>query len=136
MTRNPGLITAILAAAVLGAGGCASAEANAPAVCESFATVQNTVNQIRNVNVSENGVAAARPYVAELLNQLNQLVLDAQAQFKPQADQLRTAVDQLSASVEGARADPGAATFAVVRSSITAVGDSARALRDAISGTC
>ncbi|BAL87021.1 hypothetical protein AMIS_18010 [Actinoplanes missouriensis 431] len=138
MTRNPGILTAILAAAVLGTGGCAGsgAEANAPAVCESFATVQNTVTQIRNANVSENGLAAVRPYVTELLEQLNQLVLDAQAQFKPQADQLRTTVDQLSASVDSARADPGATTFSAVRSAITAVGDSARALRQAISGSC
>ncbi|BBH67305.1 hypothetical protein ACTI_39900 [Actinoplanes sp. OR16] len=136
MTRNPGLITAIVAAAVLGTSGCAASESDTPAVCESFATVQNTVNQIRNVNVSENGIAAARPYVAELLNQLNQLVLDAQAQFKPQADQLKTAVDQLSTSVEGARSDPGAAAFAAVRTAITSVGDSARALRDAIGGAC
>ncbi|WP_433829898.1 hypothetical protein ACQP2E_09415 [Actinoplanes sp. CA-015351] len=136
MTRNPGLLTAILAAAVLGTSGCAGSESDAPAVCESFATVQNTVTQIRNANVSENGIVAVRPYVAELLNQLNQLVLDAQAQFKPQADQLRITVDQLSASVDGARADPGAATFAAVRGAITAVGDSARALRDAIGGTC
>jgi hypothetical protein len=136
MTRNPGLITAIVAAAVLGTSGCASSSSDTPAVCESFATVQNTVTQIRNINVSENGLVAVRPYVTELLNQLNQLVLDAQAQFKPQADQLRVAVDQLSAGVETARADPGAAAFATVRGAITAVGDSARALRDAIAGTC
>ncbi|WP_229076550.1 hypothetical protein [Actinoplanes sp. DH11] len=136
MTRNPGLLTAILAAAVLGTGGCAASEPEAPAVCESFATVQNTVTQIRNTNVSENGLVAVRPYVAELLSQLNQLVLDAKAQFQPQADQLRVSVDQLSASVESASADPGAATLATVRTAVASVRTSAQALRDAIGGTC
>jgi hypothetical protein len=116
-------------------GGCASDEPKPP-VCESYDAVQNTVNHLRDANVSENGLTAVRPYVSQLLNDLNQLVADAKAQFSPQADQLRTSVQHLSTTVDTARLDPGVANLAKVRVSVSSVAVSARSLGDAISGTC
>ncbi|MEV6300591.1 hypothetical protein AB0M02_14385 [Actinoplanes sp. NPDC051861] len=131
------LLTVLAAVGVLAAGGCAADdEPAAPAVCDSFAAVQNTVNHIREVNVSENGLVAIRPYVAQLLNELNQLVLDAKAQFGAQADQLRATVDQLQTSVGTAREDPNVTNLAAVRTSVGAVRESAVSLRDVIAGTC
>jgi hypothetical protein len=130
-----------LAAVLLAAGGCTANtttvnDGGSEALCDAFAEVQNTVNQIKNANVSENGLTAIRPYAAELLNQLNQLVTEARSQFAPQADALKGTVDQLKTSAETARTDPNAANLSAVRASIQAVRESAENLRDAMSGAC
>lgn len=134
------ILTAAAAAIVLAVGGCTASTTTDDGVsqelCDAYAEVQNTVTQIRNANVSENGLTAIRPYVAELLNQLNQLVLEAKSQFAPQADELKGSVDQLQASVDTARTDPNAANLSAVRSSVQAVRGSAENLRAAISGAC
>ncbi|WP_328467702.1 hypothetical protein OHA21_49740 [Actinoplanes sp. NBC_00393] len=133
-------IPMFLAAVLLAAGGCtATTTANdggSEALCDAFAEVQNTVNQIKNANVSENGLTAIRPYAAELLNQLNQLVLEAKSQFAPQADQLKSSVDELKTVAETARTDPNATNLSAVRVSIQSVRESAENLRDAMSGAC
>jgi hypothetical protein len=136
MNAFPKFLVVTAAVGVLGfVGGCAGDEPAAP-VCASYDAVQNTVNHIRDANVSENGLTAIRPYVSQLLTNLNQLVTDAKAQFGAQADQLKATVDKLSADVDSARQDPDVASFATVRASVRAVGFSARSLHDVIAGTC
>ncbi|MFC7528658.1 hypothetical protein [Actinoplanes sp. GCM10030250] len=131
------LLPVLTALGVLAAGGCAGQDQpEVAAVCDSYAAVQNTVNHIRQVNVSENGIVAIRPYVSQLLNELNQLVLDAKAQFGAQADGLRTTVDALQTTVGTAREDPNVTNLAAVRASVASVRASAQTLRDAIAGTC
>ncbi|GIE97160.1 hypothetical protein [Paractinoplanes rishiriensis] len=130
-------ISGILAATVvLGAAGCAGDAEPVPAVCDSYAAVQNTVDHIRDTNVSENGLTALRPYLNQLRDQLHQLYLDAQAQFASQADVLRTTVDQLAADVRTANEAPNVTNLAAVRSSVAAVRSSAQTLRDAMASTC
>ncbi|GAA2716464.1 hypothetical protein [Actinoplanes palleronii] len=121
---------------LLGLAGCAAEEPSTPPVCDSLASVQNTVDHIRNTNVSENGLSALRPYLTQLKDQFNQLYLDAKAQFAPQADALRTAVDQLGADLRAAQGDPSVANLATVRTSVTSVRAGAHTLRDAMASTC
>ncbi|MEU8816601.1 hypothetical protein [Actinoplanes sp. NPDC048796] len=112
--------------------GCSdSAASAAPAVCESVDAAQNTVNHIRDTNVSETGVSQMRTLLAQLRDDLNQVVADAQAQFKPQADALRTATDQLGAALRGRPADLGA-----VRTAVNEVRTAGTNLVDALKGTC
>jgi len=137
MTRTRAWIPLALAVVLLaGAGGCASDEAAKPPVCDSFAGVQNTVDHIRDVNVSENGLAQLKPYLTQLRDQLTQLYADAQAQFAPQADQLKAAVDRLGAELRSAQADPSAAGLAAVRTAVIAVRESGQNLRTAMAQTC
>jgi hypothetical protein len=117
--------------------GCSGQPATAQAaVCESWAAVQNTVEHIRQTNVSENGLSALKPYLTQLLDQLQQFVTDAKTQFGPQADVLRTAVDQLSASVDAARANPDLTHLAAVREDVADVRAGAQTLRAGIQETC
>ncbi|GGN77210.1 hypothetical protein GCM10010112_50110 [Actinoplanes lobatus] len=141
MHRTPGLVTFATALCVLAAGaGCAGGGATGasaePAVCESFAAVQNTVTHIKDANVSENGLTALRPYVSELIEQLTQLAADAKAQFGQQADQLRASVDVLSTSVDTARDNPDLTNLGAVRQAVDGVRDTARALADSLKNTC
>ncbi|GIM93920.1 hypothetical protein [Paractinoplanes toevensis] len=137
MGRIPGWTAITLAfVLVVGAGGCYSDEAAAPPVCDSFAAVQNTVDHIREVNVSENGLSQLRPYLTQLREQLTQLYTDARAQFAPQADRLKAAVDQLEAALRTARDDPSALNLAAVRTTVTAVRAGGQDLRAAMAQTC
>ncbi|MFC4068714.1 hypothetical protein [Actinoplanes subglobosus] len=124
------------AAGLLLLTGCSGEQTPTAQVCESYAAVQNTVEHIRQTNVSENGLSALRPYLTQLIEQLQQFVTDAQAQFGAQADVLRAAVDKLSASVDTARADPNVANLSVVRSDVAEVRTNAQALRATVQETC
>jgi hypothetical protein len=124
------------AAGLLLLTGCGGEPAPTAQVCESYAAVQNTVEHIRQTNVSENGLSALKPYVRQLIEQLQQFVTDARTQFGPQADVLRTAVDQLQASVDTARADPSVTNLSVVRTAVADVRSGAQTLRATIQETC
>ena len=127
----------ILIAAVLLAGltGCAGEDPTAPA-CDSLDAVQLTVGHISNANVSENGIAAAQPYLSQLRTDLNQLYQEAKTQFAPQAEALRTSVDQLATDLRAAKENPSASTLAAARVSISSVRASAHTLRDAMTSLC
>ncbi|SNY53018.1 hypothetical protein [Paractinoplanes atraurantiacus] len=114
--------------------GCSDSTASAggtPAVCESVAAAQNTVSHIRETTVSQTGVTQMRTLLTQLRDELGQVVTDAQAQFKPQADALRTATDQLGTALQGRPADLGA-----VRAAVNEVRVAGQNLVDALKGTC
>lgn len=122
------LLVAVLL--ITGLAGCTTAAAaSPPPVCESWAAVKNTVDHIRDVNVSENGLSALRPYLTQLRDELNQLVIDAQAQFGAQADPLKAAVEQLGADLQ-------ARNLPAVRTSVAAVRSAADNLHNALLSTC
>ena len=122
---------------LLGTAGCAAEEASAaPPVCDSFAAVQNTVDHIRTVNVSENGLSALRPYLTQLKDQLGQLYLDAKAQFAPQAEALKAATDKLEADLRTAQGSPDRTNLAAVRGSVGEVRSSADGLHTAMASSC
>jgi cell division septum initiation protein DivIVA len=125
--------TAAATLAVLGAGGCSTAE---PAVCDSFAAVQNSLDHLRDANVSENGVTQLRADLTELRADLQQLYADAQAQFGGQVQAVRTAVNELTSSLSAARATPDGKTFEAVRTARAGLQTSVQSLGDAVSGTC
>lgn len=119
--------------ALLGAGGCGTDQ---PQVCDSLAAVQATMNQVRNTNVSENGLPPLKANLQQLKLDLQQLTTDAAAQFAPQVEVVKAAANQFSASVDSARADPDAGALTTVRATLGTLQNSVRSLGDAMSGTC
>ncbi|GAA2852485.1 hypothetical protein Acy02nite_51830 [Actinoplanes cyaneus] len=125
-----------LIALVLLLAGCTSAEAARPAVCDSWDSVQNTVDHIRDVNVSASGLSALRPYLSQLRTGLNQLYADAKTQFSVEADALRVATDQLATSLRVAKDNPDVTNLAAVRASVGDVRTTANTLHNAMLSTC
>jgi hypothetical protein len=119
--------------AALGTGACSTDQ---PAVCDSFAAVQNSIDQIRNANVTENGLTQLRTDLTQLRTNMQQLLADAQAQFASEAQAVQAAATQFSASVATARADPNAANLSAVRPPLNALQSSVQTLGVAMSGTC
>jgi hypothetical protein len=126
-------IAAAAVLAPLAAGACSS---DKPAVCDSFAAVQNSIEHIRNANVAENGLSQLTTELSQLKPDVEQLYIDAKAQYAAEIESLRAAANQFSASLTTARAAPDARNLASTRTSLTALQDSARRFADAISGTC
>lgn len=128
----PALALALLS----GAGGCSSDDAAKPPVCDSFTAAQTTVDHIRDINISENGLTQLKPYLTQLRDQLTQLYNDAKAQFAPQADQLKASVTQLGTAARTAQADPSTPNLKGVRTALASVGDSWDNLRSMMAQTC
>ncbi|MEV4701749.1 hypothetical protein [Actinoplanes sp. NPDC049316] len=124
---------AVTVAAALGAGGCGTDQ---PPVCDSLAAVRTTMEQVRNVNVAENGLGALKTQLQQLRTDVRRLLDDTSAQFASQAQAVRTAAEQVSASVATARETPDAAHLGAVRTSLSTLQGSVRTLGDAMSGTC
>jgi hypothetical protein len=122
---------------LFGMVGCADSSASsAPPVCDSWAAMENTVYHMRTVNVSENGLSALAPYLNQLKAQINQLYLDAKANFAPQAEALKAAAEKLGDDLRTARENPDRTTLAAVRGSVGEVRASADGLHTAMASTC
>ncbi|GAA1035547.1 hypothetical protein GCM10009557_43540 [Virgisporangium ochraceum] len=111
-------------AVVLVLGGCAD-EPDRPAVCDSYDSVQASADDLRNANVSENGLSQVRTDLEDLRHALVQLVDDARAQYATEVDTIEKAAADLRTAVTAARADPGPMT-------LSAVGDAAAWLRETV----
>ena len=119
--------------ALLGAGGCGTGQ---PAVCDSLAAVQKSLDHVRDANVSENGVTQLRADLAELRVNLQQLYADGQAQFGAEVQAVKTAVNEFTSSLSAARATPDGKTLDAVRTARAGLQTSVQSLGKAVSGTC
>jgi ABC-type glycerol-3-phosphate transport system substrate-binding protein len=133
MKRMSTRIAAVTVAAALGLGGCGKDQ---PPVCDSLAAAQTTMVQIRNANVSENGLGPLKTSLQELKGDIDVLITDAKTQFASEAQGVRGAADQVSASVAAARETPDLAHLSQVRTSLGVLRSSLQVLGDAMSGTC
>jgi hypothetical protein len=113
--------------------GCAS---DKPPVCDSVDAVRHSADQLRKVNVSENGLAGISADLSQLKTDLAQLAGEAKAQYQSQVDALSASVDRLQADVASAREAPTVASLGAVRTAVTGVGDASRELRAAVADTC
>jgi len=133
MNRISRWIVGVVLLAPLGAGACGADE---PPVCKSLAAVRNSAGQIRNANVSENGLSQLKADLTELNLALRQFGGEARTEFAAEIEAVRAATTRLSASVSTARATPDAASLAAVRPSLNALRASVQSLAAAASGTC
>ena len=127
------VLAALFAVLVLALPGCGKSRA---AECDSFDEVRQSVNQLTNVTLSENGMSALADGVKNVQAELTQFVADSQARFQAQTDPLKAAVDQLSASVATAKADPNRTTLGAVGTALGSVKAAVQSLGSAVSSSC
>ena len=132
MKRMTTRIAAVTAAALV-LGGCGTDQ---PPVCDSLVAVQTTMNQVRNANVAENGLAPLKAHLQQLKVDVGVLLTDAAAQFAPEVEGVRAAADQVATSVASAQQSPDAAHLYEVRMTLGALRSSINGLGEAMSGTC
>jgi hypothetical protein len=127
------IVTAVVALALL--GGCAEEE-NRPAVCDSYDAVQASADDLRNANISENGMSQVRTNLQELRHGLESLLSDASAEFQPQVDTIQVAMDDLANTVTAAQAEPGPMTLAAVGQAAAWLRETVHRLGTAMADTC
>jgi hypothetical protein len=132
--RRHSILSAVALLVVLALAGCGSGDQ--PAVCDSLDAVRASADDVKDANVSENGMSQVRASLTALQQNLQQLGTEARTQFESQIAAVRAAADQLSTSVSAAKADPTTATLDVVRDAMTSLGAAVDSLGDAMADTC
>jgi hypothetical protein len=125
------LIAAMLSPAV--AAGCGAEQAP---VCASLESVQHSIQQLRDVNVAENGLSQLKTDLQQLRVHLDELTDQAAGQFSTEVQAVQAAVTQFRTTVTTARADPSAVNLAAVRTAFAAVPAAVNNLGQALAGTC
>jgi outer membrane murein-binding lipoprotein Lpp len=125
------LIAAMLSPAVV--TGCGSEQ---PPVCDSLASVQHSIGQLRDTNVAENGLTQLKTDLQQLGASLDELAGQASAQVAAEVQAVQAAVTQFRTSVTTARADPNTVNLGAVRQAFTAVPAAVNNLGEALAGTC
>jgi hypothetical protein len=127
----PALLAIVVGASVLAACG-----GDQPAVCDDVATLQSSVDNLKDVQVSENGVNALTSQLTQIKQDLQQLGTSAEAEFGDDVSKVETAFTSLQSSVAAAKSERTAASLSAVGAAIEGVGASLTAMKEAVSGTC
>jgi ABC-type phosphate transport system auxiliary subunit len=135
MTPAGCLVSTILAA-VVAAIGLTACGGDQPPICDDVDTLQASVDNLKDVQVSENGLNALSADLGQVQQDVRQLVTDAKAEFGDEASKVAAAVQSLQSSVHSARSEPNATTLSVVGTAVQGVDSSLSALQDAVSDTC
>ena len=116
-----------------GAAACGTEQAP---VCSSADAVRDSVDHLRDANLSENGLTYVQSGLDQLRRDIQQFNEAARTQFAAEITAVKSAADVLSTNVTAAKASPSATTLAAVGTAITALRDSYRHLADTVASTC
>jgi hypothetical protein len=115
-------------------GGCGQSPETI--ACDQVAGVRSAIEDLRNVNLGENGMVALESGLAQLKTELDTLRGEVSAAAQPQVDAMTTSVQQLRASVQNARANPTTASLSVVENALQSARASAQNLATAVAPDC
>ena len=130
-TRGACALVSLLVALSLSACGT-----DAPAVCSSVDELSSSIDHLGKVQLGETGRAELESQLAAVRADLAQVRTDAQEQFGDQVAAVTAAADLVRERYQGAKAEPSASTLQPLRTAIANLGSEARALQDAVAGTC
>jgi uncharacterized alpha-E superfamily protein len=117
--------------------GCSSASASSStsSLCTSVESLQHSASKLRDMQISENGVAAMRDQLGTVKGDVNKVITEARAHYGPQADRIRSYVDTLRAAAGQVRENPTADTLAAVKPTLTTLVTDIKTLVDQV-GNC
>jgi hypothetical protein len=127
---------ALMLAAVLAGSGIAGCGGEQPPVCSSVAQLQKSVDALKDVNVSADGVSEIRDRLSTVGADYQQVKDDAKAQYATELDRVDAAVAGLRTSVTTARQTPDAASLNAVGAAVNTLVSSVQVLADDVSSTC
>ena len=125
-----------------GNGGAASASAKSdtgspkPAVCQTANDLKASLQDLKNVNIQQDGTSAVSAQLTKIQQELQTLKTDAHGQYATQVDALSTAVSGLNASLSAAGSHLNSTTVTALASSIASVASAGTNLVTTISNTC
>ena len=134
MTRV--LRTAVLLTTLVLLGGGLTGCGGKPAVCNDADALRTAVQQLKDARIGQNGLTVVQTQLAAIRTQLGKLKTDASQQYASQLSAVETAASSLRQDVATAVSSPSAASLGAVATDVQALGSSAKALADSVSGTC
>lgn len=129
---------ALLAALTLATPTLASCsrETQQERTCDQVDGVRSAVEQLRNVNLGENGMAALDSGLAQVKSELELLRASLSTELRPPAEAVADSVDALRASVAAARGNPTTAALETVSTDLHHLRETAGDLRSAVTEIC
>ena len=132
--RRQAAAVAVAALAVASLTACAeSAQAK---TCTHLDGAQSAVENLRNVNLSENGMVALQSGLADVKSELQLLKGDVAANVQPQVDAVYTSVQQLESATTAARLDPTSGALDAVGTGLQGVRAAVKDLRTVAASPC
>jgi hypothetical protein len=131
----PLLLTMCLAAGC-GSSGNSNTTSSKAAYCDSFTSLQKSVDNLKNTDIVKNGTSALEKNLNSIKTDAQHVADNAKSAFSSEADAVVKAVDSLSSTVKQASSSPSATTLAAIPAAITTAVDSVKSLADAITSSC
>jgi len=131
--------TLLTSLAVTGCGGEEAPAASAPptpAVCSSVDALKSSVADLKNVDLSKGSLAPVQDKLTAMQADLTKVGKDAKTEYATEVDSVEAATSSVGASLQAAQAAPSQRTLTAVRTSVTTLGTSLRALEHAVRSTC
>ena len=125
---------ALAAGIAVGLAGCA--ESQQSKTCAQADKVRSSIENVRNVNLSENGMVALQSAVAQVGTELDLLRTTLRADAQVQVVAVQTAVGQLRTAVATAVADPTQANLDAAGAARDAARSSIQNLATAVTSGC
>lgn len=104
--------------------------------CDEFDGVRSAVQDLNNVNLSENGMVALDSALAHLATEFQTLRAGLSADLQPYGDAVAASVDKLRNSVSDARANPTSTMFAAVNAEFQQLRTTVKDLGAEVSQVC
>lgn len=146
MIRSRSLAAGTALLFTLGIAGCSSKTddaaaptetmSTAPAVCADADATQAALQKVSDVSIVKDGTTAFKTELMAFEASVQTLIDSAKVDFAPEAEAVRSSVDELQVAVDALGTDPGLSKVAAVATSLAPVQDSVEALNTRIKTAC
>jgi hypothetical protein len=126
------VVAAFVAPALVALAGCSSGP---PSYCSNRDNLQNSVNGLKNLNVSS-GVSGLKSQLDKIQTDATNVVNSAKSDFPTQTSAITTSVDALKSSVSALTTSPSASQIATVTKDAGNVVTSVKNFIDASNSKC
>jgi hypothetical protein len=133
MTPRMLALAAIAAVAVGASAGCGSSK---PAYCSDRSTLQQSVEDLGNVDLQSGGVSALQSQLKTVKTDADALVSSAKSDFPSQSDAITSSVSALSSSVQKLPSSASGTDAAALAVDVKNVTGAFKSFSDATSSEC
>jgi hypothetical protein len=135
MTLSPRRAVPLMAmlVALTGLAGCSSDQ---PDLCTSVDSLEASVDNLKNVQLGENGLAEVETYLTQIRDDITDVTDAAKDQYGSEVDAVTDALDDIDEVRRIAKDQPSAATLRPLAEGVTALASALKALQQAVSDSC
>ncbi|HSJ22612.1 MAG TPA: hypothetical protein VK964_18760 [Nocardioidaceae bacterium] len=144
MTSTVRVTVSLIWLLLLGSGlvGCGGDETSpqtsepTPAICQDIDALQQSVADLQDIEIGEDALADLGTQLDTIRGDVGQIRRDTGDENAAEVEAVGTTADSLESSIDAAVASPSAATLTAVGDSVRALASAARNLGDALEDTC